>query len=188
MTPAVRSVEARASLVVRCWFVVGCATTAACSAPSSGSQVTEEGPGPLVAPKRAASEAPVKSPDFISCALDSDCVAVPESGCCRGAWVSVNRGRAADYASAGCTDRTPTCPQIILIGPRVPECDNATHTCTMMAVSSIACGGFVRNAHHCPEDYLCEHQNRIVDIPGVCVSVADSPAPPAPSRAGLAPD
>jgi hypothetical protein len=58
----------------------------------------------------------------------------------------------------------------------------------MAAVSSIACGGFVRNAHHCPEDYLCEHRNRIVDIPGVCVSIADADAPPAQSRSPFAPD
>jgi hypothetical protein len=91
----------------------------------------------------------------------------------------VNRERVAEYTSAGCTERTTTCPQIVLIGPRVPECDNATHGCTMTAVSSIACGGFVRNAHHCPEDYLCVHRNRIVDIPGVCLPGADAQAPPA---------
>jgi hypothetical protein len=171
MTPAVR----RAPLVLRSSFVLGC-VTAACSPPSNGSRATE-GPGPLVEPERAASDAQVESPDFASCTYDSDCIAVPGSGCCGpGAWVSVNRGRAADYASAGCHDRTPTCPQIILIGPRVPECDNATHTCSLTAISSIACGGFVRNGnpHRCPEDYLCEHRNRILDLPGVCVSVGDA--------------
>jgi hypothetical protein len=58
----------------------------------------------------------------------------------------------------------------------VPECDNATHTCAIVAVSSIACGGFARNAHHCPQDYLCVHQNRIVDLPGVCLSNGDAEA------------
>jgi hypothetical protein len=163
------------AFLARFSLVVGC-MTAACSPPANGAQTTE-GPGPLVAPERAAPDAQVRSPDFTSCTLDSDCVAVPESGCCSpGPWVSVNRARASAYASAGCTDRKATCPQIILIGPRVPECDNATHTCTLTAVSGIACGGFVRNAHHCPEDYLCEHRNRIADLPGVCVTAADAQA------------
>jgi hypothetical protein len=88
----------------------------------------------------------------------------------------VNRSRAASYAAVGCSDRTLTCPQIILVGARVPECDNATHACAMVGVDSIACGGFVRNAHHCPEDYLCVHRNRIADLPGACVVVGDARA------------
>jgi hypothetical protein len=67
-----------------------------------------------------------------------------------------------------------SCPQIILVGPRVSECDNATHSCAMVGVDSIACGGFVRNAHHCPEDYLCVHRNRIADLPGACVAAGDA--------------
>lgn len=160
------------------------AAAAACSPPSGDSQVAA-GPGPLVAPEAGAADAqfrprrsqssPGVTPDFTSCTLDSDCVAVPASGCCGpGAWVSVNRSSAAAYASTGCDDRTLTCPQIILVGPRVPECDNATHVCAMVAVSSIACGGFVRNTHRCPEDYLCVHRNRIADLPGACVAISDA--------------
>jgi hypothetical protein len=59
----------------------------------------------------------------------------------------------------------------------------------MTAVSSIACGGFVRNAHRCPDDYLCEHRNRIVDLPGACVAVdGDAQAPPAQSPGSLGND
>jgi hypothetical protein len=171
MTPAVRAIAA-----VACSLVVGRATMG-CS-PGSRDAQTTEAPGPFVSPERAGSDAEVASPDFASCSVDSDCIAVPGSGCCGpGAWAAVNRSHADEYASAACTGRMPSCPQIILVGPRVPECDNGTHTCTIIAVSSIACGGFVRNTHHCPQDYLCEHRNRIADIPGVCVTIADAQPP-----------
>jgi hypothetical protein len=162
--------------MTRAVVVVLFAATGACSPPASDSQVAA-GPGPLLAPEAGTSDARLRSPDFTSCALDSDCIAVPESGCCGpGAWVSVNRASAASYASAVCTDRMLRCPQIILVGPRVPECDNATHTCAMVGVNSIGCGGFVRNTHRCPEDYLCVHPNRIADLPGACVALGDAQA------------
>jgi hypothetical protein len=44
----------------------------------------------------------------------------------------------------------------------------------MVAADRIACGGFIRNQHQCPEGYLCDRRGRVPDIPGVCVTQADA--------------
>jgi hypothetical protein len=109
--------------------------------------------------------------EFAACRDDSDCVAVPQAGCCRlGYMAAVNRDLTNAYqASAACTDRRPVCPLIRIIDDRVAECDNATHHCTMVAVDKIFCGGFVRNQHHCPQGYSCVFTRHVPDIPGQCL-------------------
>jgi hypothetical protein len=116
--------------------------------------------------------------DFTSCTMDSECIAVPEVGCCGpGAWVAVNRSRVDAYqAYATCAELRPMCPMISLAGDRVAECDNGTFNCTMIVASRIACGGFIRNQHRCPDGYACNRRGRVPDIPGSCVAITDSGA------------
>jgi hypothetical protein len=116
------------------------------------------------------------SPEFTSCVYDSDCVAVPQVGCCRlGFMVAVNRADVRPYqASDTCTESRPICPMYIVVDRRVPECDNATRRCTLISADRIACGGFVMNQHHCPQGYLCDVHGRPPDTPGVCVAEMDT--------------
>jgi hypothetical protein len=120
-------------------------------------------------------EEEVASPDFTSCRFDSECAAVPKVGCCRlGFAVAVNRDKIQAYeASFTCGESRPICPLYIVVDRRVAECDNATRRCTMISVDHIACGGFIRNQHHCPQGYACDLRHRPPDIPGVCVAEAD---------------
>lgn len=67
--------------------------------------------------------------------------------------------------------------EIVVLGNRVPECDNATRHCTLVAASRIGCGGFVRNEHHCPDGYLCDCHGSAPDLPGVCVTESDAGLP-----------
>lgn len=112
--------------------------------------------------------------DWYSCAGDSDCVAVLRVGCCHEGWMeAVNRRRAEAYeASFTCPEPRPICPQIRIIDGRVPECDQASHQCTMVPVDRIECGGFVQNPHSCPTGYVCELEAGAPDVPGAC-----TPAP-----------
>ncbi len=138
--------------------------------PGNGSDTT---PGTGTDATTAALDGADGSLDFTSCTTDSDCIAVPEVGCCGpGAWVAVNRSRVDAYqATTTCTELQPMCPTIAVVGDRVPECDNGTFHCTMIVASSIACGGFIRNQHHCPDGYACSRRGRVPDIPGTCVAV-----------------
>jgi hypothetical protein len=109
--------------------------------------------------------------DWYACADDSDCIAVARVGCCHEGWMeAVNRGEAEAYeASFTCPEPHPICPQIRIIDRRVPECDRASHECTMVRVDRIRCGGFVRHPHSCPAGYVCEVDAGAPDLPGACV-------------------
>jgi hypothetical protein len=63
---------------------------------------------------------------------------------------------------------------VTVVVPQVPECDNGKHHCAMVGVDRIACGGFIRNQHGCPEGYLCDRRGRVPDIPGVCITQPDA--------------
>jgi hypothetical protein len=124
----------------------------------------EPGPGPMGATD---SGAPAQ---FRACTLDSDCVAVDRVGCCRNGWKEAVAASQKDaYAqSFKCPESRPICPMYMVRDKRVAECDNGTQLCTMIAPEDIACGGFIRNQHHCPDGYVCK-VSKVPDIPGKCV-------------------
>jgi hypothetical protein len=72
---------------------------------------------------------------FRACNTDADCVAVPRVGCCHNGWneaVAASQ-RDAYAASFTCPDAHPICAMIIVRDARVPQCDGATHLCTLIA-------------------------------------------------------
>jgi hypothetical protein len=107
---------------------------------------------------------------FRACTMDSDCVAVDRVGCCHNGWKEAVAASQKDaYASSfTCPQPHPVCPMFLVRDLRVPECDNATHLCTMVQPENVACGGFIRNAHRCPDGYTCPVRP-VPDIPGKCV-------------------
>jgi hypothetical protein len=109
---------------------------------------------------------------FAACTVDADCIAVARLGCCDNGWlVAINRAQQAAYeASFTCQTVRPVCAMYRVIDTRVAECDNGTRQCTMIAIDKIACGGFIRNAHACPDGYACDYEGHVADIPGQCVS------------------
>jgi hypothetical protein len=110
------------------------------------------------------------SAQFRACKVDSDCVAVNRVGCCHNGWKeAVATSQKEAYAkSFTCPQAHPICPMYIVQDSRVPECDNATHQCTMVKVEDIACMGFHRNHHACPDGYHCQ-LGKPADLPGKCV-------------------
>jgi hypothetical protein len=107
---------------------------------------------------------------FRTCTFDSDCVAVDRVACCHNGWKeSVANSQKEAYAkSFTCPQAHPICPMYLVHDARVPQCDNATHLCTMTRAEDIACGGFIRNKHVCPSGYHCQ-LSRHPDVPGKCV-------------------
>ncbi len=72
---------------------------------------------------------------FRSCHSSADCVAVPRVGCCHNGWneaVAASQ-RDAYAASFVCPEAHPICAMFIVRDTRVPECDAATHLCTLVA-------------------------------------------------------
>ena len=110
------------------------------------------------------------TPDWASCRVDSDCTAVPENACCHnGRMEAVNKDHVTDYEdSFTCPNPHPICPLYVMLDTRQPECNNDTHTCEMVAISDISCGGFVMNSHKCPDGYDCALPVGKPDIPGKC--------------------
>jgi hypothetical protein len=109
---------------------------------------------------------------FAACDVDDDCVATARLGCCDNGWlVAINRAQVDAYDAAfACRTPRPVCAMYRVIDTRVAECDNATKQCVMIAVDQIACGGFIRNAHPCPDGYACDYQGHVPDVPGQCVA------------------
>ncbi len=111
------------------------------------------------------------------CAVDSDCVAVPRGGCCNNGYLeAVNKGQTKAYANATkCTTSPhPMCPMFLVHDTRVAQCDTGANVCKMFAVDQIKCGGFIRNAHHCPSGHSCSHVGVNPDVGGKCVDDASS--------------
>jgi hypothetical protein len=106
-----------------------------------------------------------------TCVLDSDCVAVTAApGCCdngRKTAVAAEQVEAWDRANA-CVPTRRICPMYKMLDKRVPECDDATHRCVMVAPEDVRCDGFRRNAHQCPDGYACNFEQHVSDVPGVC--------------------
>lgn len=117
---------------------------------------------------------------YSACDVDDDCVATAQLGCCDNGWlVAINRAQVAAYdASFTCRTPRPICAMYRVLDTRVAECDNATKRCVMIAPDQIACGGFIRNAHQCPDGYACDLRGHVPDVPGQCVSTTDAGSQP----------
>ena len=115
------------------------------------------------------------APDKLrACSVDSDCVAVDKVACCKnGAKEAVATSQVAAYAqSFKCPEPRPICAMHVVLDPRVAECDNAAHECTMVAPQDIRCGGFILNRHACPGGLKCQMKNP--DVAGSCVPASPS--------------
>ncbi len=106
-----------------------------------------------------------------ACSVDADCVAVPFGGCCPdGTLAAVNSSEVDAYAAAhACATPPGLCPQHEVLETRVAQCNNGTKRCEMIQPGDIKCGGFIMNAHHCPDAFTCM-LNHIPDVPGTCVA------------------
>lgn len=110
-----------------------------------------------------------------SCAVDSDCVAVPRGGCCNNGYneaVNTHHTKAYENASKCKANPRPMCPMFIVNDTRVAQCNTGTKQCQMIAIGDIACGGFIMNAHQCPTGYSCSHIGVNPDAGGKCVNDA----------------
>jgi hypothetical protein len=117
------------------------------------------------------------APDFYSCRVDADCVAIPEGGCCpHGSKVAVNTSSVDAYnKSVACTvTPRPLCPLFLVNDTRVAECNTGTGKCEMVEPADIKCGGFTTNPHACPDGWDCLSTSHIPDVPGSCAP-ADAP-------------
>jgi hypothetical protein len=108
-----------------------------------------------------------------SCAIDTDCVAVAQAGCCdNGYLAAVNKGRTADYPILYACDQTaPICSHLKIVDTRVAQCDFSAHKCQMIAPGDIHCGGFINPNHSCPDGWQCKLAT-IADVGGSCVQAA----------------
>jgi hypothetical protein len=156
------------------------ATLAACSlalaAAACGSAPSSE----VAESSNQAMTSPAADPAFTPCAFDSDCVAVPQAGCCNNGWlVAVNSDLVDDYNTANtCTVHNMMCMQYVVVDTRVAVCDNTSLACQMVAPTSIQCGGTDVNAHSCPAGYGCVLANDGSGL-GTCTQGAPS-TPTAP--------
>ena len=107
---------------------------------------------------------------YRACKVDADCIAVQRVGCCpSGLKEAVASTQKAAYAqSFKCPEVHPICGGVRHFDdPRAPLCDNATHLCNMVRPEEIHCGGFIANAHHCPQGYACP-KSTVPDVASVC--------------------
>jgi len=76
--------------------------------------------------------------DYLMCSEDSDCVAVPQEGCCHnGVKAAVNKDKIEAYKAANtCKIARPMCPQFIMDDKRVAKCNRTSHQCEMVDASS----------------------------------------------------
>ncbi len=115
---------------------------------------------------------PAPPVNFLTCTIDSDCVAVSIGGCCpSGKKAAVNNSVDAinGYAAAhACNNPHPICPEILFVDKRVPNCNFQTNTCEMVDPGTIHCGGFIQRRHECTQDYHCKLVG-VPDVGGTCV-------------------
>jgi hypothetical protein len=118
---------------------------------------------------------PTADTAFISCAVDNDCVAVPQGGCCdNGYLVAVNSCSVDDYYfSTMCTDASQICSNLYVNDTRVAYCDFSQHACTMIEPTQIHCNGFINPNHQCPTGYQCQFHG-VPDVGGTCVPAAST--------------
>jgi hypothetical protein len=72
--------------------------------------------------------------DYLSCNVDSDCVAVPQAGCCNNGYkAAVNKDKIDSYRSANtCKIKNVICPQIFVEDRRLAQCNRTSHQCEMI--------------------------------------------------------
>jgi hypothetical protein len=97
-------------------------------------------------------------PDFYSCAVDSDCVAVPKVNCCpNGSLEAVNKQSVDAYRSSlVCEKKHRMCPQFRLLDRRVALCDTDSRKCEMVQPAQITCNAPGPNPHACPGGMHCD--------------------------------
>ena len=123
-------------------------------------------------PATAATAAPSASagdagPDFTSCGVDSDCIAVPKANCCpTGALEAVNKQSVDAYRSSlVCEKKHRMCPQFRLLDRRVALCDTDARKCEMVQPAQIACNAGGPNPHACPGGMHCDASGHCAGSP-----------------------
>jgi hypothetical protein len=106
----------------------------------------------------------------LTCAVDNDCIAVAQAGCCdNGYLAAVNKGRTADYAALyACSQMSPICSLVKVNETRVAQCDFSAGKCQMIQPQDIHCGGFINPNHGCPQNWQCKLDVN-ADLGGSCV-------------------
>jgi hypothetical protein len=129
-------------------------------------------PGPEAG---STAEGDTKAANYFSCHHDDDCVAVARVGCCSNGWKeAVNVDKVDAYEASGPKVCNMMCPMFMVDDTRVAQCDTAAHKCEMVQPDEITCGGFVANAHHCPDGYDCINDGHVPDVPGTCKKHVDA--------------
>jgi hypothetical protein len=114
------------------------------------------GSAPAPEASRSSGQAQTVDPAFTLCAFDSDCVAIPQAGCCSNGWLAaVNVDLVASYEAANACTQQTICPQYVVNDTRVAQCGNASLACELVAPTSVRCGGDGVNPHSCPTGYTC---------------------------------
>jgi hypothetical protein len=101
---------------------------------------------------------PDGGPDFYSCNIDSDCVAVAKASCCPNGFLeAVNKQSTDAYKNAfACEKRRRLCPQFRILDKRQAVCGNESHRCEMIRPDRIVCNGTGPNPHSCPSGLQCD--------------------------------
>ncbi len=109
---------------------------------------------------------PISTP---SCEVDADCVRI-EKGCCPlGRYIAVHKDEAAAHRQANllCNE---ACPSVEPVDDHsMAQCNWETRACELVKPQDIACNGFTRNPHACPDGFRCLLPGHVADVPGKCV-------------------
>jgi hypothetical protein len=109
------------------------------------------------------------------CEVDADCVRVSATCCSLGQWDSAAAGEEDAFRASLSCPAHQICPAIyVLDNHSMPECDLDTHQCAAVKPADIACGGFSRNPHACPENFDCVSNGQPADVPGACRQECDA--------------
>ena len=113
----------------------------------------------------------IDNPAFISCEVDSDCVAVaPPTGCCNhGLKDAVNECQVSAWNKANACPPGGVCALFVTVETRVAQCNAGL--CAMVAPGDIACDGRVENPHRCPAGWHCDQDGHAHAEPGTCEQV-----------------
>lgn len=88
----------------------------------------------MVTLARSGTNANASQLDYLTCTVDSDCVAVPKAGCCNNGYKdAVNKDKIEAYRAANaCKLRSVMCPQFIIEDKRIAGCNRQSHQCEMV--------------------------------------------------------
>jgi hypothetical protein len=104
------------------------------------------------------------------CNVDADCARVTTS-CCglNNQWDSVLQGDEAEFHALLACPAHQLCPNIVVPDNHaMAECNVTTHLCEAVKPKDISCGGYLANAHQCPDSWECV-LSAGPDRPGSCV-------------------